>query len=283
MSDGSEDEDDSDAAVSLNDIGMFNEPENFRPKPAPAHFVEYQRKFESAGDIHGIDTISLRLVGKSPLWGHLLWNAGIYTANYIEKHSKDLVKDKVVIEFGSASTLPSLLCCIDGAKRVIATDYPDLDLLANMKYNVDHLPFNTTIKNKVLTTAGYIWGNDTTEIRNLIGDGSYADLIIMSDLVFNHTEHRHLLKACKELIRPLDDPNKPRSGGKCLVVWSPHRPTKLMVNRDFNFFKIAKDEFQFDVELVEMVHWSHPMFPEEPAETEEIRKRVYCYILHPTW
>lgn len=276
-------------AVSLNDMGMFNEPENFRPKPEKEHFVVYKRKGYKPDDEHGIKQIRLRLVGKSPLWGHLLWNAGKYTAEYIDEHAQELVRGKNVVEFGSASTLPSLLCCIDGARRVIATDYPDQDLLLNMEYNIEHLDFDEDVKNKVLTTEGFIWGNDTQPIRaKLMGPGGneedkFADFVIMSDLVFNHTEHRKLLRSCKELIRPLSDKSKPRSGGKCLVVWSPHRPRKQMIENDFNFFEIAKTEFNFDVEFVEMVHWSHPMFLEEPKETEEIRKRVYCYILHPTW
>ena len=78
-------------AVSLNDMGMFNEPENFRPKPEKEHFVVYKRKGYKPDDEHGIKQIRLRLVGKSPLWGHLLWNAGKYTAEYIDEHAQELV------------------------------------------------------------------------------------------------------------------------------------------------------------------------------------------------
>ncbi|QPG75329.1 hypothetical protein FOA43_002682 [Brettanomyces nanus] len=268
---------------SIDGAGLFDEPDNFLPKPPAAHFTNYERTENSPEDEHSIKTIKLRLVGKSPLWGHLLWNAGIYTANYVESHARELVKSKKVVEFGSASGLPSLLCCIDGAEKVVATDYPDADLLYNINYNVDLLPFDKLIKDRVLSVEGFIWGNEIKPIKDLLGGDGYADFLIMSDLVFNHTEHHKLLTSCKQLIRPLADKSKPRSGGKCLVVWSPHRPKPQMVANDFKFFQDAKEIFQFDVEFVEMVHWDHPMFPEDPKESEELRKRVYCYILHPTW
>ncbi|KAH3664103.1 hypothetical protein OGAPHI_004817 [Ogataea philodendri] len=259
------------------DGGLFEEPEDFRPSKPEAHYQKYIRVDDKCHP--EIKEIKLRLVGKSPLWGHLLWNAGIYTARYIEDWSQSLVKDKTVVEFGAAAALPSLLSAINGASKVVATDYPDPDLLENIQINVDNLA-DRDVTDRI-SVKGFIWGNDTTEIKETLG--STANLIIMSDLVFNHTEHHKLLKSAKELITPLQAKPVPRTGGKCLVVWSPHRPAQKMVENDFKFFADARDLFQFDVEFVEMVHWDHPMFPEDPQETEEIRKRVYCYILHPTW
>lgn len=259
---------------------LFEEPEDFRPPKPESHFAKYERKYCSPKSEHGIKEITLRLVGKSPLWGHLLWNAGIYTANWVEKNADEYIRGKKIIEFGAASALPSLLCSLNGASKIICTDYPDNDLLDNIKYNVEHLGYPEA--EKLIDVEGYIWGNDTTEISQSLGGDGKADLIIMSDLVFNHSEHHKLLKSCKQLVKPLIN-GKPKSGGKCLVVWSPHRPKPQMVENDFKFFSDAKDLFNFDVEMIEMVHWDHPMFPEEPEESEEIRKRVYCYILHPTW
>lgn len=259
---------------------LFEEPADFRPPKPESHFAKYERKFCTPETEHGIKEINLRLVGKSPLWGHLLWNAGIYTANYVEKHAAENVRGKKIVEFGAASALPSLLCSLNGAEKVVCTDYPDADLLENIRYNVEHLGYPDA--KKIIDVEGYIWGNDTSDISAKLGGDGKADFLIMSDLVFNHTEHHKLLKSCKKLIRPLENENA-RSGGKCLVVWSPHRPKPKMVENDFKFFSDAKDLFDFDVEMVEMVHWEHPMFPEDPKESEELRKRVYCYILHPTW
>lgn len=252
--------------VSIGSGGFFEEPEDFVGKEPECHYASYSR------DLTSKEEIKLRLVGKSPLWGHLLWNAGIYTANYIEKNPQE-VTDKIVVEFGAASALPSILCGLHNSKRVVCTDYPDPILLENIQFNIDANKVGDIVK-----TEGFIWGNTVEDIKTQMGEEN-ADFIIMSDLVFNHSEHSKLLKSAKELIKP----GVNRTGGKCLVVWSPHRPKQEMVDNDFSFFDRAKEEFGFDVEFVEMVHWEHPMFPEDPKDTEELRKRVYCYILHANW
>lgn len=264
----------------LFDDGLFEEPEEFQPRIYEAHFAKYEREYFKPENEHGIKEISLRLVGKSPLWGHLLWNAGRYTANFIEKNCSEYITDKKVVEFGAASALPSLLCALNGASKVVCTDYPDPELLETIKYNVEHLGYPKA--KEIIDVEGYIWGHDTEEISSVLGGDGKADFLIMSDLVFNHSEHHKLLKSCKALLKPLVE-GKPRSGGKCLVVWSPHRPDPKLVENDFKFFSDAEELFNFDVELIEMVHWDHPMFPEEPIESEEIRKRIYCYMLHPKW
>lgn len=252
--------------ISIGSGGLFEEPEDFVGKEPESHFANYKRELTTN------ENIKLRLVGKSPLWGHLLWNAGIYTANYIEKNI-DEIKNKIVVEFGAASALPSILCGLNKAKKVICTDYPDPTLLENIQFNIDANGVGDIVK-----TEGFIWGNTVEEIQLQMGE-EFADFIIMSDLVFNHSEHSKLLKSAKELIKP----GVNRQGGKCLVVWSPHRPKQEMVDNDFSFFDRAKEEFGFDVEFIEMVHWEHPMFPDDPKDTEELRKRVYCYILHANW
>ncbi|EDO15860.1 hypothetical protein Kpol_1009p6 [Vanderwaltozyma polyspora DSM 70294] len=257
--------------------GLFEEPEDFRPPPPKPHFAAYQREYISEDSKSKQEKLDLRLVGSSPLWGHLLWNAGIYTAKHLDKHP-ELVQDKTVLELGAASALPSLISALIGAKKVISTDYPDADLLANIQYNVDHLVFNgeelsndpavlkSQLDERNLVVEGYIWGNEYTPLVDHIGgDSSKFDLVILSDLVFNHTEHHKLLKTTKDMMA---------KDGKALVVFSPHRP--WLLENDLSFFETAK-EYNLEPTKIEMVNWK-PMF-EEDDETIEIRSRVYAYYL----
>jgi predicted nicotinamide N-methyase len=48
------------------------------------------------------------------------------------------VKGKSVLELGAGAGLPSLICAINGASQVVVTDYPDADLIENLRYNIDH-------------------------------------------------------------------------------------------------------------------------------------------------
>jgi nicotinamide N-methyltransferase len=248
--------------------GLFEEPEGFLPPPPPPHSASYERKLENVSP----KTIDLRLVGKSPLWGHLLWNAGIFTADYLDKHSNELVKGKSVLELGAAAGLPSLICSLNGASKVICTDYPDADLISNITHNFKTL--EATNKLCPYQVKGYIWGNDYTElvenaVENQIPETEKFDLIILSDLVFNHTEHQKLLETCRNLLKKT---------GKCLVVFSPHRP--WLLEKDLEFFTTC-DDHDFKAEKIDLVTWK-PMF-EEDEETVEIRARVYSFFLLPQW
>lgn len=247
------------------DTGLFAEPEGFTPPPPPPHFAKYQRKNKTDPA-----ELNLRLVGKSPLWGHLLWNAGIFTADYLDKHAEELVAGKDVLELGAAAGLPSLICGINKCNRVVCTDYPDPDLISNIQHNFDHCQGLDLSKTVV---KGFIWGADAKPLmedsEKEIQDEDKFDLVILSDLVFNHTEHLKLLKTCRDTVK---------KNGKCLVVFSPHRP-KLLEN-DLEFFKTCED-FQFKAEKIDLVTWK-PMF-EEDDESIDIRARVYSFFLVPQW
>ncbi|RLV95446.1 Protein N-methyltransferase NNT1 [Spathaspora sp. JA1] len=246
---------------------LFEEPEDFLPPPPESHFAKYTRKTAS----HPQD-ISLKLVGKSPLWGHLLWNAGIYTADYLDRHASDLVRGKKVLELGAAAGLPSLICSLNHASEVVCTDYPDADLISHIEYNFQDLKQKTELGE--YRVQGYIWGQDVTPLIYTqetveVREEDKFDLIILSDLVFNHTEHHKLLTTCRKSLK---------STGRCLVVFSPHRA--WLLEDDLKFFETC-EEYQFKAEKIELVNWK-PMF-EEDEESAEIRSRVYSFFLNPEW
>jgi nicotinamide N-methyltransferase len=92
---------------------------------------------------------------------------------------------------------------------VVLTDYPDKALLDNLAYNVDQnvlLPRRAAVH-----VVGYVWGSsvdpllaaaqlqDTETESNADADAvavagpdtSNFDLILLSDLIFNHSQVRH--------------------------------------------------------------------------------------------
>ena len=44
---------------------------------------------------------------------------------------------KDVLELGAGAGLPSLVAALHGAQHVVVTDYPDADLIANLRYNIE--------------------------------------------------------------------------------------------------------------------------------------------------
>ena len=41
-----------------------------------------------------------------------------------------------MLELGAGAGLPSLVCAIRGARKVVATDYPDVELIENLRHNI---------------------------------------------------------------------------------------------------------------------------------------------------
>ncbi|ODV92724.1 hypothetical protein CANCADRAFT_1320 [Tortispora caseinolytica NRRL Y-17796] len=238
---------------------LFADPEGFYAKPPPPKFDVFERDIMVAKD-SPVKSVKVRLVGKSPLWGHLLWNAGKSCARYIDRHSDRLCAGKTVLELGAGAGVPGLVSAIT-ASNVVLTDYPDPDLIANLNENV---AFMSADIQKRLKVCGLIWGNEVDEIV-AANNGNKFDLVILADLIFNHTEHDKLLRTIERTISDT---------GVAVVFFTPHRPHLL--HTDLAFFDNAKTR-GFTVRQVAEETWS-PMFTEkEDPNTAQIRSMVYGY------
>ncbi|KAK6339578.1 nicotinamide n-methyltransferase [Orbilia javanica] len=259
--------------------GMFDEPDEWRPKTPPPTFASHTLSLSPNS------SITVRLIGKSPLWGHLLWTASRITCNYIESAAQSLVQGKTVVEFGAGAGLPSLVCAALGGKTVVITDYPDRDLIQNIEYNKLHslaspsddesslqnedgtrkivLPESSTIH-----CAGYIWGAPPDPLLEISPRG--YDLCILSDLLFNHSQHEALLKSLQLTLAKPD--------GVALVFFTPHRP--WLYEKDLNFFEIVRETGELDVEQV-VDHTMDKVMLEEPRGDQSLLLKVFGYKI--TW
>ncbi|KAI0296727.1 hypothetical protein B0F90DRAFT_1636115 [Multifurca ochricompacta] len=266
-----------DGNLSLDSI--FIEPPR-PPSPEPTIAVRHSRQQSST---HW-KTIVVRLIGSHPLWGHYLWNASRSLATYLQR-APELYDGRTVLELGAGGGLPSLVVAKCGARKVVLTDYPDKALVDNMIHNVER---NVEPERRdSIHVLGYIWGRpveplllaagelvkDTDTVtpgsESGLGSGSGSgagagggfDLILLSDLIFNHSQHRALLTTCEGAIAP---------DGCVLVFYTHHRPH--LAQRDMEFFELA-NETGWKCEKV----WTErfpPMFPEDSGE-EEIRSTVH--------
>lgn len=145
-------------------IDLFQEPAGWKPTQKEPTYAEHT--------LHSGVQLQLQLVGHNPLWvrfrshtfrwwrvcilqgwthfqflieipnlytqGHLLWNAGRTVSEYLEENRKTLVDGKAILELGAGAGLPSLVCALNGAAIVVTTDYPDPELVDNLKHNIQH-------------------------------------------------------------------------------------------------------------------------------------------------
>lgn len=197
--------------------GLFEEPAGFRPPTPPPTFAEHAL---STGEV-----IRMQLVGSHPLWGHYLWNAAPTLTDYIEAHPA-LVQGRSVLELGAAAALPSMACAKLGAKCVVATDYPDPGLMKNVATNLEQ----NGLAPPQAVAVGYTWGADPAPLLAHAPQG--FELVIMSDLIFNHQAHGALLDTVEWCLAP--------GAASCvLVFFSHHRPH--LADKDLAFFDRAAE------------------------------------------
>lgn len=102
----------------------------------------------------------------------------------------------------SASVWWILSRCNAHLIQVLLTDYPDVDLITNLELNArENLPVGDCVSVQVyiagviffspLICQGYTWGHSVQPLLDALPPGADGfHLIIMSDLVFNHSQVR---------------------------------------------------------------------------------------------
>ncbi|KIX97297.1 uncharacterized protein Z520_06749 [Fonsecaea multimorphosa CBS 102226] len=238
---------DEDSSTSLE---MFQEPVDFYEPEKPPTFTSYTLKTGQ--------TLSLRL-------GHLLWNAGQVMSMYLEQNAKALVQNKTVLELGAGAGLPSLVAAILGARRVVVTDYPDQDLVANLQYNVEHC--SALLNKSNIVTEGFVWGGRVEPLKlHILPDVDGFDLLILADILFNHSEHAKLLATVRDCL-------KKTSESAALVFFTPYRP--WLLDKDLHFFEMARAE-GFVVNKILEQTMDKVMFENDPGD-EALRRTVFGY------
>ncbi|KIV97744.1 hypothetical protein PV10_01454 [Exophiala mesophila] len=237
---------------------LFNEPEGYYQPEKPATFTNYT--------LTNGRHFNLRLVGHSPLWGHLLWNAGQVVAQYLEENAQSLVKNKTVLELGAGAGLPSLVSATLGAKQVVVTDYPESDLISNLQYNIQH---NLTEADSPISAHGFLWGAPAQGLKDKLSpDADGFHLLILADILFNHSEHGKLLATLRDCLAKSND-------AVALVFFTPYRP--WLLEKDLNFFDIARAA-GFTVEQVMEYTMEKVMFENDPGD-QQLRRTVFGYTI----
>ena len=98
---------------------------------------------------YGYVKLSLSDFNADMVQGHILWNAGKTVADYLEEHGDIYVKDRNILEFGAGAGLPSIVAAKNGAMSVLVTDYPDEELVENLRLNIQKCNLQRNIIAKV--------------------------------------------------------------------------------------------------------------------------------------
>ncbi|KAF2397849.1 hypothetical protein EJ06DRAFT_558817 [Trichodelitschia bisporula] len=245
-----------DGSAPLDDL--FTEPSDYYPPPPPPTQATHTL-------LDGRE-IKVSLVGHNPLWGHHLWNAGRVLATHFDTYP-DLIRNKSVLELGAAAGLPSLVCALRGAQVVVATDYPDTDLIANLAANVERV--RSMDGCGAVEAEGLLWGASPESVLSHLPKPAVGfDVLVLADLLFNHSEHAKLVLTLQQTLR-----KSPHA--RAYVYFTPYRP--WLLEKDLAFFDVAR-EGGFRVEKVSETVMERVMFEEDRGD-ELLRRTVFGYEL----
>ncbi|OIR57533.1 MAG: nicotinamide N-methyltransferase [Amphiamblys sp. WSBS2006] len=162
------------------------------------------------------------------LWGNLLWNGSKKIAALVEKNTID-VRGRSVLELGAGVCLGSVACVLCGAKNVVSTDYPSDCLAKNMERNIRGNVSGEAERSRI-AWCGYRWGDSVDGLLGHNGSEKF-DVVLMGDLVFNHSEHRRLAWTVKAVLK---------EDGIAVSSFSHYRPK--LKERDRQFLSCLEKE-----------------------------------------
>lgn len=249
--------------------GLFGVEEEHESNEAEEFTVKYDHyDRQSMRFAPQLSSLRLALVKKHhSLWGEYIYNAARVVADYIENNKID-VKGKNVLELGAGAGLPGLAAALNRAAGVVLTDYgslTDRSLVAAIDINIDYIK-EYCDSSTVIKGLPYIWGKSVNDL--LLAQDAKFDIIIMADCIFNRSEHRKLLMTCAMALRKT---------GIAYCSFSHHDPHKKEL--DLNFFKLAKEEFNFECTYKGQEQRKAYPFQEGDAGTLLARGIVYIYAL----
>lgn len=241
---------------------MLDDPEDYYPPTPP--------RTKQIFTMQSGKPITLHLVGSSPTEAHHLWNGAKVISDHFEE-DPSRVAGKTVLELGAAAGLPSLVCGILDAKKVVVTDFPDPDILSVMQKNVDECDETVEPEGKIAKTVdvvGFVWGADSEPLLARLSPTTQEpkpkfDVLILADLLFRHGEHGALVKTIKETLA-----KRPES--VAYVFFTSYRPWKQAL--DLKFFDVAR-EAGFTVEQVAERKLDKPLFENDPGDLD-VQKTV---------
>ncbi|GME49835.1 Nicotinamide N-methyltransferase [Neofusicoccum parvum] len=240
-----------DESGSAGGLDLFQEPEGYYQPEKPPTYATH------------------KLLSGEELKGHHIWNAARTISDFFESRASTIA-NRTVLELGAGAGLPSLVCARLGAARVVATDYPDADLIDNLRHNAAHAFPSSSLPDN-LRVEGYLWGAPAAPLLAHLDPGSpdpRFDVLILADLLFNHSEHDKLVASVRATLRRA--PN-----AVAYVFFTPYRP--WLLERDLAFFGRAR-EAGLAVREMETRVMEKVMFEEDPGD-ELLRRTVFSYEL----
>ena len=110
-----------------------------------------------------------------------------------------------------------------------------------------------------------MWGAPIEKLTKHLGPHEKGfDVLILADLLFNHSEHKKLIKTVQLTL-------KKAPASRALVVFTPYRP--WLLEKDLAFFELARNSGFTVTKIFEKV-MDKVMFEEDPGVSDRNQKTM---------
>ncbi len=101
-----------------------------------------------------------------------------------------------------------------------------------------------------------MWGAAPQKLTSFLPPGATGfDILILADVLFNHSEHRKLVSSVEQLMKKSRD-------SRALVFFTPYRP--WLLEKDLAFFDLARERGLTVEQILERT-MDNVMFEEDPG------------------
>mmetsp|Transcript_16069 Transcript_16069/g.51273 ORF Transcript_16069/g.51273 Transcript_16069/m.51273 type:complete len:326 (+) Transcript_16069:3-980(+) len=212
----------------------------------------YEWKWSADAAVAGND-VQLRLAdGSNHLMAHHVWQSALTLAEEICCRRIE-VQDKTVVELGAGAALPSIAARRLGAKAVVASDYPEDSIVANMARNLEENAMPEL--DRPAKAVGFGWGTSVDALAAAIPSEEAADdapaaafdLIIMADTLWLRDQHHNLLTSCRDLMLQNGTPDV-----RAILTFMNHDNGQGVAE---GFFKLAENQYELEVVEKRVIAW----------------------------
>ena len=176
-----------------------------------------------------------------------IWYGAVLMAEWFRDHP-GLLEHKSVVELAAAAALPSIVAYKLKASLVVATDYPNEELVSNMnkQFAMNNIDTLATCPKAHAVAMPHLWG-DTDNIEALMAlpmkhtQKKGFDVVLLAEFLWwdTHVQHANILKSCDALLN---------AKGIVYCSWSHHNPGREHL--DLEFFERAVRDYGFVVERI---------------------------------
>jgi len=137
---------------------------------------------------------------------------------------------KMVLELGAGAALPSVVAGVQGASKIVVTDFPEQSVIENIEevMQMNHI--------KQAIVLPHLWGDSVDDLRKCV-EGAFFDVLILAEVLWKDTYHLHnqLLQSISQTLN--------REHGVAFMTFV-HRETDMhKAENDLELFTVATEKY----------------------------------------